>query len=198
MEKNELIKISKYLKNSKYPSKYSRDFFPGNWQYWRNLRALPTVSLFSDLWTFSEMGAWRDTKNSFRGSTIVKSLWNSVIQCHYFYCNDVIARYTASRHGWHWRPVTATGMCVWVRIADTVHRIRNLQPCNGRHIDSYNDGGFRRPVPVRADPLTLSGPIYRPLANSASVTQPEVKGKELFRLPLRKLCPQHRLADLQT
>ena len=79
-------------------------------------------------------------------------------------------------------------VCMWIRISDTLHRIRTQQPCNWRHTNSDNDECSQRPVPVRADPLSGSVPIYRPLANSASVTQPEVKGNELFRLPLRKLC----------
>jgi len=60
------------------------------------------------------VGAWRDTKNSFRGSYIVKWLWNTALQGYCYHSNYVIARYTASQHGWHWRPVTTTEMCVCV------------------------------------------------------------------------------------
>jgi hypothetical protein len=33
-------------KNSKYPSKYRGEYLAGNWQYWNNLHALPSASLF--------------------------------------------------------------------------------------------------------------------------------------------------------
>ena len=47
---------------------------PGNWQYWSNLRALPTDSLFSDLQMSAEVRAWRGKKTRFRSSSIGKEV----------------------------------------------------------------------------------------------------------------------------
>jgi hypothetical protein len=43
---NILLKILKYREKFQISLEISRGFLYGNWQYWRNLRALPTASLF--------------------------------------------------------------------------------------------------------------------------------------------------------